>query len=151
MRMRIFSILHDFRLLVEAIGELVSVLGELAGALVEIVAAHKGLGPAIDRLQELELSRARFEADIQGMLLKAEGKFKAATAAEARERQLKRSYEKDLDPFPEGGDRASSEAQEGIRQFDDAISEGERLQALRLDVAPNNKAHALRAKWAGLR
>jgi len=119
--------------------------------LTAIAEKQRELGPALDRLDALEISRHHFEAEIQGVLLKADGKLKAANNAEARERQLKKSYERFADPFPEEGDGSPSEAQEGVQQLDAAISEGERLQALRLDVAPNHKAHALNYKWHGTR
>jgi len=115
--------------------------------LAEAAEREKSLGPALDRLTALETSRHQFNAEIEGLLLRAEGKLKAAANAEARERQLKKHYEKLADPFAENGDGSTTEAQEGVRQLDAAIGEGERLQALRLGVAPSNKALAQRAKW----
>lgn len=108
---------------------------------------EKSLGPALDRLSALEMSRHQFQAEIEGLLLRAEGKLKAAANAEARERTQRKSYENLADPFPEDGNGAPTEAQEGVQQLDAAIGEGERLQALRLGVAPNSKALAQRAKW----
>jgi len=115
--------------------------------LVAAAEREESLGPALDRLAALETSRHQFNAEIEGLLLRAEGKLKAALNAEARERTQRRAYESQLDPFPENGEGAPSEAQEGVQQLDAAISEGERLQAMRLDVAPSNKALAQRAKW----
>lgn len=102
--------------------------------------------PAIDRLDELERSRIHFEAACEGLLLKAEGKHNAAKAAEARERQLKRSYEKAVvDPFPLDGEEAENGA---VLALDAQAGEAERVPAVYMGVAKNHKkALALRAKW----
>ena len=134
------QIFREFRRLVGA-------LEGLSGVLAEAAEREKSLGPALDRLTALETSRHQFNAEIEGLLLRAEGKLKAAANAEARERTQRKAYDKDFDPFPKDRDAGPTEAQEGVQQLDAAISEGERLQALRLDVAPNNKALAQRAKW----
>lgn len=135
-----FAILRDFRHLTEAVEQLVAVLGHL-------ITIQRDAGPALDRLEALELSRHQFEAEVAGTLLKAEGKLKAASNAEARERQLKRSYERQLD---EGFESIEETAEKGnpVLHVDAETREAERLQAMRLDVAPSNKEIALRAKWA---
>lgn len=135
--MGILTIFSDFRALVAAVRELVDVLEVTAGS-------QRELGPAISRVEALELHRAHFEAEMQGMLLKADGKLKAAANAEARERQLKKSYERDVDPL----DPDSEQGSERIPAGDAAAGEAERVPPLRLDVAPlNGKALALRAKF----
>jgi len=126
---------------------LIAAIEALSRVLAEAADREKSLGPALDRLTALETSRHQFQAEIEGLLLRAEGKLKAAANAEARERQLKKSYEKNLDPFPDGGNGEPSTAGDPILSYDAAASEAERLQALRLDVAPSNKALAQRAKW----
>ena len=135
-----FPILRDFRALIAALQQLVLIIQKL-------VQVQEALGPAAERLDALELSRHQFEAEIAGTLLKAEGKLKAANNAEARERQLKRSYERIVDegvvesePGPQGG--------EIVGPLHAEPGEVEGVPPLRLDVAPNNKAHALRAKWS---
>jgi len=136
-------VFRDFRRLIEAIRSLAFQVEELASA-------QRNLGPAVERLEALELSRHQFEAEVAGTLLKAEGKLKAASNAEARERQLKKSYENRTDPLnPDGEEEGDS--REAFLADDAERSEEERLQALRLDVAPNRKANALRHKWAGTR
>ena len=128
-----------FRRLVEVVERLAQSVEDLAGV-------QRSAGPAVDRLEALELSRHHFEAEVQGMLLKAEGKLKAASNAEARERQLKKSHESRLDSFPpdsQGGD----EEEHPVLPDDVAAGEAERLHSLRLGVAPNDKAHAVMAKW----
>jgi len=136
----VLQIFREFRRLIEAVEGLTGVLSQAAER-------EKSLGPALDRLTALEISRHQFNAEIEGLLLRAEGKLKAAANAEARERQLKKSYERDAEPFPEEGNGESPAERETLRGNDAAASEAERLQAMRLDVAPNNKALAQRAKW----
>jgi len=133
-------IFREFRRLVEAVEG-------LAGALEVAAERENSLGPALDRLTSLETQRHQFEAEIQGVLLQAKGKLQAANNAEARERQLKKSYERDADPFPVDGENGEAPEGSAILGDDAAASEAKRLQALRLDVAPNNKALAQRAKW----
>jgi len=125
---------------------LLAALNEIASAIRALATAHREIGPATERLDALERHRAQFEAEMEGLLLKADGKMKAAMNAEARERALKKSYEKNLDPFDPESDARNGET--GIPPVYAPPSEAERLSAMRLDVAPNNKAHAIRAKWA---
>ncbi len=138
---------RTFRRFVEAIEHIAGHLQALVVAQLEIVRAQQELGPATDRLNRLELERHQFEAQIEGLLLRAEGKLKAANNAEARERQLKKSYERLVDPFPEDG---QPESPEGVAVLSDDAQTGEaqRLHAMRLDVAPvNSKTLAQRAKF----
>jgi len=135
-----FKVLQDFRRLIEAIRSLAFQVEELASA-------QRGLGPAVDRLTALELSRHQFEAEIQGVLLRADGKLKAANNAEARERQLKKSYERDVDPFSEDGEEVA-EAGRAVLPVDVASGEAQRLSALRLGLAADPKAAAMMAKWS---
>ena len=136
--MGIFKVFDAFRRLLDA-------LNGLAAAVQDLTKAHGELGPAADRLAALELWRPQIEAELSSKLLTAEGKLKAALNAEARERQLKKSYEKDLDPFnPDGGE---GERAGGVPALDAAPSEAEGMPAVRVALAPSNKASAVRAKW----
>lgn len=134
-----FSILREFRSLVEAVDSLVAVLRI-------IEATQRDAGPALDRLNAMELSRHQFEAECEGILLKADGKLKAAANAEARERQLKKSYERQFDPL-------NPESEEGpnhgtiVLDTDAPRGEAQGMQPVRLGVETNTKAHAVRAKW----
>ena len=133
------TIFRSFRRLVES----VEMLG---GAVDRVARAQEEVAPAVDRLEALELSRHQFEAMMDGLYLKAEGKLKAASNAEARERQLKRSYERhifdELDPDSEEGSKAPA-----VLSVDAPPSEEERVHGVRLGMAPNNKAQAIKAKW----
>lgn len=123
-------------------------LREHREALRELARLQQELGPARQRLEALELSRAQFEAECNGVLLKADGKLKAAANAEARERQMRKARERDIvGPLDEDGDPGGDAERDTSIDYDAAASETERLQALRLVVAPNHRAEALRWKF----
>ena len=128
-----------FRRLLEAIQGLTNVLKELCDV-------QRGLGPAIDRLEGLERSRNVFEAECEGMLLKADGKLKAASAAEQRERQLKKANDKAANTFDFDSEET---APLGAPVLGDDAQGGEAagVPPVRLALASNNKAHAVRTKW----
>ena len=128
-----------FRRFVEAITALTSSLDNLANI-------QRELGPALDRLEALERTRHQFEAQCEGMLLKADGKLRAAASSEARERQLKKANDRVVaDPFREAGE----EGTEPAPVFPNHVAGGEApgVPAVRMALAPNNKAHAVRAKF----
>lgn len=132
------SIFRGFRDLVEAI----QALGDTLNGLARL---QEELGPARDRLDALERSRHQFEAECEGMLLKADGKLKAANSAEQRERQLKKANERlslEFDPAGEEGTDG-----ETVLPNDAARGEAPGLPPVRLALAPNNKTHAMRSKW----
>lgn len=83
--------------LVDAIGTVSLLLGRYLHELSE----ESGFR---DRLQELELSRAKWEAEIEAALVKVESRYKAASSSEARERALRRS-----NAGTDNGDLASEE------------------------------------------
>ena len=103
-------------------------------------------GPAVERLEALERSRIHFEAECEGMLLKADGKLKAATSAEQRERQLKKTNDRLTDAFSEEETPAEHG---GTHVLSANAPEGgaEGVPPVRLALASNNKAHAVKAKW----
>jgi len=131
-------IFQGFRRLVEAIQALASALESLARIQGE-------LGPALDRLESLERTRHQFEAECEGMLLKADGKLKAAASAEARERQLKKANDRLADPFREDGEEGAEPTP--VQPGYVTTSEAEGLPPVRMALAPNNKAHVVRAKF----
>jgi len=130
----------------EAFRPLSDATRDLAGVVDKLASYQQDLGPAVERLELLELSRVRFEAECEGMLLKADGKLKAASSAEQRERQLSKRHEKRfLDPFPADGDGQPADV--AVLQDDAPPGEAEGVQAMRFNVAQTPKAVALRAKW----
>ena len=130
------AILADFRRAADALERLAAGMSAAQRERVEV-------GPLAERLADLERGRAMWEADVEGLLAKAEGKLKAAANAEARERTMQKSYEADLDPF---GD-SSDEVEEIIPIGDAEAGEEERVQPVRVDVAPDYKALALSRKF----
>jgi len=140
-------VFRTFRRFLAALEALKAELRGLCVEVSELCATLKGQGPAIERLEALELSRHQWEALCEGLLQKAEGKLRAANNAEARERANKKSYQHLLDPLAEDGDEERVEAQDANRDDYAPPSEAERLSAMRLDVAPNHKALAQRAKF----
>jgi len=138
------QVLRQFRRFVDAIEGLTHELAAIAEQ-------QRELGPALDRVTSLETERHQFHAEIEGLLLRAEGKLKAAANAEARERQLKKSYERSADIFSEDGDGEAPTERDAVLPDDAAAGEAERLQALRLDMATNHKALAQNYKWHGAR
>lgn len=141
------SVFRGFRRLLAALRELVDSLHAVETALVEIAALQREMGPARDRLEALELSRAQFEADMGALVLKAEGKWKAANNAEARERALKKSYERLADDGDANGAEPETDGRGADGEHDAQAREAERLQAMHLGLAPNNKTRALMAKF----
>ena len=136
-----------FRRFIAVLERIAESLQALVVPLIEINRLLKEQGPATKRLEALELSRHQWEAMCEGLLQKAEGKLRAANNAEARERANKKSYEHLLDPLAEVGDEPEAPPRDPDRDDDAAFSEEKRLHSLRLDVAPNHKALAQRAKF----
>ena len=132
------AVLRDFRRAVDALERIATGLEFATRALADNA-------PSLERLQELERTRALWEADVEALLMKAEGKLKAAANSEARERTMRKSYEADLDPF----DEESDESEMRVPDFDATAGEEEEVLPVRVAVAPESKkAVALRAKWA---
>jgi len=132
------GVLKDFRRATDALERIATALN---GALRSTQASTLPL----ERLQELERSRSLWEADVEGLLQKAEGKLRAAANAEARERTMKDFHEDDADPFP-----SDSPEIEARLQDDDAEAVFTE-QVLPVPVgmaAESRKAFALRMKYS---
>jgi len=134
-----FTILRDFRRLVEAVVTLVDVLKDMA-----VMQLQEGT--PLDRIEALELSRHQFEAECAGALLEARGKLKGALSSEARERHMRKQSDKDFGPLVEDGEEAT-EAGSAVQPDDGAAGQGQGLLPLRVDVAASPKAAAITAKW----
>ncbi len=126
------------------IRELPGVIRRLTAAIQDVATLQREAGPGEHRLEELELSRAKWEAEMEALLIKADSTYKSAANAESRARTMVKAYEKELDPFPEN----SEEIEEAdVLPGHARAGEVEEVQPLHLGLAANNKAHALRAKW----
>jgi len=140
-------VLRAFRRFLAATERIEDGLRSLTSSLEQLVVAQQAHGPAMERLEALELSRHQWEAACEGLLLKAEGKLRAANNAEARERALKKTYEHLIDPFPEGGEQPEAAGPDAGGNNDAPRGETEGVQPVRVDVAPSNKTLAQRAKF----
>lgn len=142
-----------FRVFRRLVAALESTENELRGLVVAVLAlctSYDEQGPAVHRLDALELNQRKFHAECEGLLLSAEGKLRAANNAEARERANKRSYQHVIDAFDEDGDPPESRARNPDSGNDVATGEAEGVHPLHLDVAPTDQEIAKRAKF-GLR
>lgn len=127
------GVLSEIRRLPDAIHRLTSTVQALANA-------QRETGPSEERLDELERSRAMWEAEMEAGFLRAESKYKAAAAAEAR---AKKQNDK-LDIF----DQEGPEVEAGIPPEYAVAGEAEGLHDVRVDVAPrNSKDLARRLKF----
>jgi len=132
------GVLKDFRRATDALERIAA---GLSGSLRAIQANE----PSMERLMELERSRGLWEAEVEGILAKAEGKLKAAANAEARTRTMVKSYENELDPFDDEGGEIEARVQE-----DDAeVSYQEEVLPLHPGMAvESKKAYATRMKFS---
>jgi len=140
-------VFRAFRRLLAGIELIAERLQGLTVVLVKILRAQQELGPATDRLDNLERERAQFQAEIEGLLLRADGKLRAANNSEARERQLKKSYERLVDTVDENGDGSETSRRHSDSGNDVKAGEAEGVPPVHLDVAPTNKTLAQRAKF----
>ncbi len=132
------GVLKDFRRAADA-------LERIAAGLSGSLQAIRANEPSMERLQDLERSRGLWEAEVEGILAKAEGKLKAAANAEARTRTMVKSYENDLDPF--GEDRV--EIPERLPEVDaDGFLAEEVLPMPESVAVESKKQYALRAKFS---
>lgn len=130
------KVLQQFRSLVDAIELVAFRLGAIADRMDEA-------GPATERLEALETSRVRHEAEVEGILLKAQGKLKAASNAEARARTMLKHYEENFDE----GDSNSPDIQDRVPYVDVGTGPEEGMPPLRLDLEEDDRSRLLRAKW----
>lgn len=139
------GVLREISRLPEALQRVTSALMRVVAKLDLLIDQQEQQGPAEERLEELERSRARWEAEIEAMLLKADSTLKSAANAESRARTMMKHAEK-LDPFHDEGEAAEAPIVQGGYA---PASEEEGLLPMHLDVAPlNSKALALRAKYS---
>lgn len=130
------GIFRDFRRATDAIER-------LAAGISAAQRERMDTAPLLERLVFLENGRAMWEAEVEALLMKAEGKLKAAANSEARERTMQRNREADIDPFNLDGD----EVEETVSLGYAPAGEEEGVPAVRLDVAPTYKEIALRRKF----
>jgi len=107
-----------------------------------------------ERLEELELSRATWEAEIEAAMVKVESRYKAASSSEQRERSLRRKNagSDDGDFASEEDILASYRSLGWVPQADGDRGEPDEMSALPADMANARqapKSKALAAKFGG--
>lgn len=100
------------------------------------------------RVEALELSRAVWEAEMEGLLLKAENQYKASAAADARARTKARNDEDIFGQSPEERP-ASVEPPPVARLPERNVEAGPEngMSALQLGVEEDDKGAAYFMKW----
>lgn len=129
------------------IRDLPGVIRMLTGAIQDVAELQREAGPGEARLDDLERSRAKWEAEMEALLIKADSTYKSAANAESRARTMVKAYEKELDPFPEDREEEIDPAQDPVWDGNASAGGVEGLQAVPIGLAPSGKEMALRAKW----
>ncbi len=137
------SVLSEIRMLPGTIQQLAGAVVKCSLTLETLLEVQAQNGPADARLEDLERTRARWEAEMEALVLKADSTLKSAANAESRSRTMVRHAEKLVDPFDDEGEELEAPVTGGH----DPGGEAEPLLQVPLALAPNNKAHAQRAKW----
>jgi len=136
------------RKLLEALYGINTTLEALAVAVHEARGVQPLEGPLIDRLEALELSRAVWEAEMDGIFLKSQNQYKAAAASEARARTKAKN---DEDLFEEGPPERTAPVeappQSGVPERDASNGLEEGLHVLRMGMDDDTKEAAQIMKW----
>jgi len=125
---------------------LFSGIRRLSDSLETLAAVLQEQGPALDRLDALELSRHQFEAECHALSLKADSTLKAAANAESRERHLKNQNQKLIDSFDPDGETGPP-SRRPVLVDDVEAGQAEEVSAMPVGVALTPKQVALNAKW----
>jgi len=125
---------------------LFSGIRRLSESLETLAAVLQEQGPALDRLDALELSRHQFEAECHALVLKADSTLKAAANAESRERHLKNRNQQLVDSFDILSE-TETPARRPVLVDDVEAGQAEEVPAVHVGVAPTPKQIALNAKW----
>lgn len=132
------SILRDFRRIADSL--------ERLAASVTAAASRQQTSTALtERIEDLERERGLWEAEVEGLLAKAEGKLKAAANAEARERTMQKRLADEFDPFARPGEELEAPLPEG----DVETRHAEEVRPVYETLAGETpKQYALRAKFS---
>jgi len=132
-----------FRRVTEAIGDLAGVIRTTASMMAEIAERRDELAPFEGRLEELERSRAKWEAEIDAYLLKADSTLRSANNAESRARTMRKHDQSNADPFGDDREEVEAPVPEGYAP----IGPEEELQPVHVGVEASPKEQRLRAKF----
>ena len=136
-----------------AIVESFQSLARTADRLLELMAGERLSRVDLDslrvRLDDFELSRSKWEAEVEAELLKAKAKYQAASNAESRARTQKAFYERVSDEDDGPGEEAGYPPENFVPLGDVDGSEEEGVRQLHLGMEEgNSKAKALRHKFS---
>jgi len=124
-------------------------LREISDVLHEVSGRVADRAELVERIEQLELSRAKWEAEIDGLLMKADSTLRSAANAEARTRTMRKSYEGFADDgLTDRETEVGQELTEHVPNGNVAPIAAEPLQAVHVDLAQNAKAGALRMKFS---
>jgi len=122
---------------------------DIRDKLEEAQQSHLELDTLQARLVSLELGRTIWEAETEGLLLKAGGILKSANNAESRARTMQKNYENFFDTVdPDSLEALQEEGGAAVPQADGDPGETEELLPLPLGLAPTGKALATHLKFA---
>lgn len=137
-----------FRHCLEALEAIANSLLELRTSISESLRAKADSDALAERVGALELGRGLFEADMEGLLAKCEGKMKAANNAEARERTMRRQRENFSDGFDNDFEEAELEGTHRVLPPGNATSrEEEPMHTVHVGLASSDKTLPLRMKF----
>ena len=129
------GVLREIRALPEAIGKLAGCIHRITGRLDRVLSLQERNGPLEARLEELERSRAAWEATMEAEIQRASSTYKSAANAESRARTMENHAAKLTDPLSLEGE----EIEEGLPVGYASGSEADGLLPMRMDVAPPDK------------
>jgi len=132
----------------QAIAAAVKTLHDYIGASAQDVEAVRILK---DRVADLELSRAKGQAEIEAEVMKAKGKYQAASNAESRARTQAAHYEKNADAgAPDLREESEEDRLERLYWADVEASQANGLPDVPLPVETRrpSKRSALRMKYS---
>lgn len=107
------------------------------GAVHALVLLRSGDGDLEERLHKIEASKEVWEASVEGLLMKAEGQYKAAAAAEGRAKTRQKNAELEDDD----GD-SIEEFAANYRMMMDHLSHGDQVPLPLNDQAPKTTGRA---------
>jgi len=129
--------------------EAVQALLHISALLSSVLERWQEDGDLGGRLEELERSRALWEAEVDALIMRAESTLKAAKNAEMRSKTMAKTYESFFDTVGENGIEAlQAAAWRAVPDADGAPGDEEELQSVPLGLE-GGKAHATRIKFGG--
>jgi len=124
----------------------------LSGIRADLASAEPAQDPELEQaVQRLEVSRAKWEAEIEALILKAKGQYDSARNAEERTKTMKKSYNAEAD---EGDAQSMEDVANAYRELGYNLSGGDGeggepngVQPVPEGLAPHTKMAPVMAKW----